>query len=242
MLPPDQFAFFSAVIDTGVVNIAREPAADGEIPATAPRGSHPGRSPRRRSLAQLRADALVRITTEHGRREDYSADGDAAASGSSDGSGDGEASAAAAADGSRHDSATHSGAGSEGGSTGTGRGGGRALRAEVIIHVRGDGGTLDDGTPITMTAVERIAPEAALRVMIHDAERHPINVSGLHRHPTARQRRLVKERDRVCVACGSSEFLEYHDEPPYEQSGRTLVEETELRCSRCHRRKHGRAA
>ena len=34
---------------------------------------------------------------------------------------------------------------------------------EIVLHVRGDGATLDDGTPIPGTAIERIAPEAFLR-------------------------------------------------------------------------------
>jgi hypothetical protein len=114
-------------------------------------------------------------------------------------------------------------------------------RVEVVAHVRGDGCTLDDGTPITESALSRLIPEADLRVMIHDAQRRPINASGIHRHHTTRQKRVVKERDRACIECGSGDFLEYDHEPSFEQSARTLVEETELRCSRCHRLRHRRA-
>ena len=194
-LTPQQFAFFNAAIDAEVTSRSRDPLTQREIDATGSRGSHPQR-PRRLTLAQQRADALVRLVSAAGSGEDRGASSGAAV----------------------------------------------ALNAEVIIHVRGDGATLDDGTPITMSAVERIVPTAALRAMIHDAERRPVNVSGLHRRHTVRQKRLVKERDRVCVECGSTELLEYHHQPPYEQSGHTLVEETELRCHRCHQRKHGKAA
>lgn len=115
---------------------------------------------------------------------------------------------------------------------------GSNVTTEVILHVRADGCTLDDGTPIAGSVVERIASTAALRAMIHDAERNPINVSGRHRHHTDRQKRLVKERDKVCVDCGSGDLLQYDHVPNFEDSRRTLVEETELRCAPCHHRRH----
>ena len=73
--------------------------------------------------------------------------------------------------------------------------GGAHVETELVVHVRGDGCTLDDGTPIAGSVVERLVPEAFLRALIHDAERRPINASGRHRYPTARQKRVVKERD-----------------------------------------------
>jgi hypothetical protein len=114
-------------------------------------------------------------------------------------------------------------------------GGAGAPVAEVVMHVRADGCSLDDGTPITGSVVERIAPAAFLRVLIHDANSRPINASGRQRHPTMRQKRVVKERDRCCVDCGSTEFLESDHDPPYEQSRRTVVDELTLRCRDCHR-------
>ena len=114
---------------------------------------------------------------------------------------------------------------------------------EVVVHVRGDGATLDDGTPIAQSVVERIAPDGFIRALIHDAAGRPINASGRHRHPSARQRRVVQERDRACVDCGATQFLEYDHEPAFETTRRTLVEELRLRCWACHRARHahGRA-
>ena len=109
---------------------------------------------------------------------------------------------------------------------------------EVVLHVRGDGCTLDDGTPVPETVVERIAPTAFLRALVHDADRRPVNASSRHRHPTTRQKRVVKERDRGCVDCGSTTLLEYDHCPDFEVSGRTVVDELELRCAPCHRRRH----
>jgi hypothetical protein len=116
-------------------------------------------------------------------------------------------------------------------------GGGQTL-TEVVVHVRGDGCTLDDGTPIPDTVVERLARQAFLRALIHDAERRPINASSRRRHPTVRQRRVVYERDRCCVDCGSTDLLECDHDPPYEQTKRTVIDQLRLRCANCHHRRH----
>ena len=78
---------------------------------------------------------------------------------------------------------------------------------EIVLHVRSDGCTLDDGTPIPSTVIERIAPTAFLRALIHDAEGNPIDASNKRRHPTTRQQRVVHERDRACVDCGRHDLL-----------------------------------
>ncbi len=117
-------------------------------------------------------------------------------------------------------------------------GGGSRYVTEVVVHVRGDGATLDDGTAIAGSIVERIAPDAFVRALIHDAAGRPINASGRHRHPSARQRRVVKERDGGCVDCGGTDFLEYDHEPGFGTTRRTVVDELRLRCRVCHRARH----
>ncbi len=117
-------------------------------------------------------------------------------------------------------------------------GGGAAVSTEVVMHVRADGCALDDGTPLAGSIIERIASDSFLRALIHDAESRPVNASGRHRHPTFRQRRVVRERDRVCVDCGTSEFLQFDHEPDYDDSRRTIVDELRLRCRTCHRARH----
>ena len=89
----------------------------------------------------------------------------------------------------------------------------RTNNFEVVLHVRGDGCTLDDGSPIPGSAVERIAPSAFLRALIHDADGRPINASSKRRHPNVRQKRVVKERDRSCVNCGDTSLLQYDHTP-----------------------------
>lgn len=119
-----------------------------------------------------------------------------------------------------------------------------ALVTELVIHVR-DGGTLatlDDGTPLPMSAVEWIAPEAFIRALIHDAANRPINASSRRRHPSTRQKRVVRERDRACVDCGATTLLEYDHVPDFDQTHHTVAEELQLRCAPCHQRRHEREA
>lgn len=122
------------------------------------------------------------------------------------------------------------------------REGGGALTTEVVLHVRADGATLDDGSPLPLSVVQHIAPEAFLRVLIHDAEGRPINASSARRHPSTRQKRVVKERDRVCVDCGANTLLQYDHVPDYEVTHHTVVQELQLRCAPCHRRRHRQEA
>jgi len=112
------------------------------------------------------------------------------------------------------------------------------LLTEVVLHVRADGATLDDGTPLPLSAVERIAPSAFIRALIHDADGRPINASGKQRHPSTRQKRVVMERDRVCVDCSATTLLQYDHVPDFDLTQRTVVDELQLRCAPCHQRRH----
>ena len=120
------------------------------------------------------------------------------------------------------------------------RGGGANLGTEIVLHVRGDGCSLDDGTPVAETVVARLAPTSFLRALVHDARSRPTDASGRRRHPSARQRRVVTERDRACVDCGATEHLEADHVPGWATTRRTRVEELVLRCWACHRARHKR--
>jgi len=119
-------------------------------------------------------------------------------------------------------------------------GGGGSVDTELVIHVAGDGCTLDDGTPIPGTVVERLAPDAFLRALIHDAEGHPINASARRRHPTARQKRVVRARDGGCVDCGTNDLIQYDHVPDFEITRHTVIDELQCRCAPCHRTRHRR--
>jgi len=109
---------------------------------------------------------------------------------------------------------------------------------EIVLHIRGDGCTLDDGTPIPATVIERLAPNAFIRALIHDAEGRPVDASNRRRHPTTRQQRVVHERDRACIDCGEHRLLHYDHVPAWEQTHHTVTTELQLRCAPCHRRRH----
>ena len=113
------------------------------------------------------------------------------------------------------------------------------LTTEVVIHVRGDGTTFDDGTPTTDQAVVRHLDQAFIRLLIHDAERRPVNASQRRRHPTTAQKRVAMElHGHECVDCQSADLLELDHNPPFQQTGRTITDELEPRCSPCHRAHH----
>lgn len=108
----------------------------------------------------------------------------------------------------------------------------------IILHVRGDGATLNDGTPIADSIIERIAPQSFLRAMIHNAETNPVDVSNRRRHPTARQKRLVHERDHTCQDCGRRDLLQYDHNPANATTGHTITTQLQLRCAPCHHKRH----
>jgi len=238
-LPPLAAAMLTAVIDALVTRQSVDEPTVGVKHASADAQS-PGAVTKRPSLAQQRADALVALATVA-----LSGVGGPSAAIASEGSaGDGERDASGgvvplvgvggrvgvSAD------ADDTGVGPARPSAASGRG--SAITTEIVIHVRGDGIALDDGTPVPGSIVERIAPESFIRALIHDADGRPINGSGRRRHPTTRQRRVVQERDRRCVDCGTTYFLEFDHVPDFEVSKRTVVEELALRCSGCHRARH----
>lgn len=113
------------------------------------------------------------------------------------------------------------------------------LTTEVVIHVRGDGNTFDDGTPITSNAITAQLDDAFIRLLLHDAERRPIDASNRRRHPTARQKRVVSEiHGHACVDCGESSLIEFDHLPPFSTTGHTITTELEPRCAPCHRQRH----
>jgi hypothetical protein len=117
-------------------------------------------------------------------------------------------------------------------------GSGARVDAEVIVHVRADGCTLHDGTPVANHEVADLIGTAFIRALIHDIEGRPIDATYRRRRPDTRQARVVDERVPRCVDCGSTDLLQYDHDPPFAVSGRTVVDELTRRCPPCHRRRH----
>ncbi len=115
-----------------------------------------------------------------------------------------------------------------------------SVDTEVVVHVSGEGNTLDDGTPLSDSVVAALIPQSFIRALIHDSDSNPLDATNRRRHPSRRQKRLVKARDRHCVDCGRSDLLEYDHVPAHEETGHTITAELELRCAPCHHKRHRR--
>lgn len=113
------------------------------------------------------------------------------------------------------------------------------VEREIVLHVRPDGCTMQDGTPVSSHAVASLIGVSFISALIHDVDGTPIDATHRRRMPTRRQRRIVDERDGACcIDCGATDLLEYDHNPPYGTTHRTIVDELELRCAPCHRRRH----
>ena len=70
-------------------------------------------------------------------------------------------------------------------------GGGGTVVTEVVVHVRADGNTFTDGTPLSDHAVTRLLPNAFISLLFLDKQHYPIDASPRRRAPTRRQRRAT---------------------------------------------------
>ncbi len=89
---------------------------------------------------------------------------------------------------------------------------------EVVVHVTAEGNRLTDGTPLGDHAVAALLPDAFVSLLLHDAERQPIDASPRRRFPTRRQRRVVDARQDQCAGpgCTATVFLQYDHVEPYD--------------------------
>lgn len=174
-------------------------APDGSVGST--ERSHP-------SLAQQRADALLRLldpAEDFGNGSDAGRDADAAAT--------------------------------------TGRRPRRSV-AEVVVHVRPEGNTLADGTPLSDHAVGRLLPGAFVSLLIEDDHRYPIDASPRRRFPTRRQRRVVDARGPECAeaGCHARDRLQYDHVDPWDPSHpNTVIANLQRLCGTHNRAKGNRA-
>ena len=111
-------------------------------------------------------------------------------------------------------------------------------RFELIVHVDHEGNRLPDGTPLTDHAVTHLLDRASIRLLIHDAEHHPINATRATRRPTVRQKRVAHTASPTCVNCGSSDLPNLHHTTPFATNQRTHTGQLELLCAPCHRTHH----
>jgi hypothetical protein len=111
---------------------------------------------------------------------------------------------------------------------------------EVVVHVREDGNTLTDGTPLSDHAVTKMLPTSLVSLLMHDAERYPIDASPRRRFPTRRQRRVVEERHDECQqpGCHAGDLLQIDHIRPFHPDGPTTLDNLQLLCGKHNRAKN----
>ncbi|HET8931532.1 MAG TPA: DUF222 domain-containing protein [Acidimicrobiales bacterium] len=111
--------------------------------------------------------------------------------------------------------------------------------SEVIVHVRQDGNTLVDGTPLSDHTVAKMLPDAFVTLLIHDADNEPIDATPRRRFPTPRQRKVIDARQDQCQqpGCHARNFLDYDHIHPYTRGGPTILENLQRLCGPHNRAK-----
>jgi hypothetical protein len=112
------------------------------------------------------------------------------------------------------------------------RHGGGAIDTEVVLHLRGDLTTLQDGTPVSDHAVAGLLDEAFVSLLLHDMDGHPIDASPRRRSPTRRQRRVLDERQPTCArdGCTARQFLQYDHVERHSDGGPTVLDNLQRLC------------
>lgn len=113
------------------------------------------------------------------------------------------------------------------------------VTAEVVVHVTADGNALVDGTPVSDHAVTRMLPDSFVSLLLHDAERQPIDASSRRRFPTRRQRRVIDQRSPQCShpGCHATRFLQYDHITAYTSGGPTVIANLQRLCGPHNRSK-----
>lgn len=114
------------------------------------------------------------------------------------------------------------------------------VTTEVVIHVRPDGNTFADGTPLADNAVAALLPDAFISLLVHDSRNHPIDASPRRRTPTRRQQRVVDARYATCQhpGCTATVFLQYDHIEPYHEGGPTTLDNLQRLCGPHNRAKN----
>lgn len=109
---------------------------------------------------------------------------------------------------------------------------GKPANTEIVVHVRDTGNTLTDGTPLTDNAVTRLLPDAFVSLLMHDAQRFPIDASPRRRLPTRRQRRVLDERHAECAhpGCHATVLLQADHVIAFDDAGPTTLDNLQLLC------------
>lgn len=113
------------------------------------------------------------------------------------------------------------------------------ITAEVVVHVTEDGNHLADGTPLSDNTVTRMLPDAFVSLLMHDAQRRPVDASPRRRLPTRRQQRIIDQTHPECAhpGCHARTFLQYDHVQPYTRGGPTVIVNLQRLCGPHNRAK-----
>ena len=120
---------------------------------------------------------------------------------------------------------------------------GRKPPAEIIVRVDlatllGESGGIAEicgAGPIAPSAVERIACNSDLSMVILGDQLTPLYEAVPQRAPTAAQRRALIARHGACIGCGAApDECEAHHIIPWAKQGKTRIDNLVLVCWHCH--------
>lgn len=120
-------------------------------------------------------------------------------------------------------------------------------RTEAIVLIDTDPGTGaavatdTSGRSVSTAALEVLLPGADVRGLLLDGEGNPLVMGRSRRLATPSQRAALAARDGGCIFPGCDrppEWCDAHHQPPWEQGGRTDVDEMALCCRMHHRLTH----
>ena len=225
------------------ITVRLEPAVAGSVCAVIDQKMIVSTAPAGTTAAQQRADALVALVIGDTRGGGHS-EGDRNRLDNSRGGGgdDGGGNRPDGSSGGGHGRGERQGRESNDGGEGSACRG--RVDAELVIHVREDGNTLTDGTPVSNHAVAGLLPEAFISLLIHDTQRQPIDASPRRRTPTRRQRRVLDERETECAhpGCHARSFLQYDHIDRYTDDGPTVIDNLQRLCGPHNRAKEREAS
>ena len=93
----------------------------------------------------------------------------------------------------------------------------------------------DDGLPVSVDQIAKLAADAKILPAIFDAEGDPLWLGRAQRNASAGQRIVLAARDGGCVNCGSPvERSEPHHIEWFSRGGPTDIDNLALLCERCH--------
>jgi hypothetical protein len=120
-------------------------------------------------------------------------------------------------------------------------------RATVVVHTsveqlaRLDGSVaIDHRAVIHIETARRLACSARLHAVVEASDGTPIGYGRTRRDPTAKMLQLLWERDGGCTfpGCGTTQHVEAHHVPPWEDGGLTDIDKMALICSFHHKLLH----